>query len=80
MHTIERVFVAGIPVRDEAVLELARLIDDPDLAGKLETAYGRETRVLALTIPDGRKSSPRLRTHRLTSRSFAACCSESWRG
>jgi hypothetical protein len=49
---IEHVFVAGVPIRDEAVLELARLVDDPDLAGKFETAYGRETKVLALTIPE----------------------------
>ena len=44
--------LAGIPIRDQAVLALARLVDDPDLAGKLETAYGRETKVLALTIPE----------------------------
>ena len=48
-------FVAGIPARDEAVLELARLVDDPALADRLETAYGRETKVLALTIPDREK-------------------------
>ena len=45
-------FLAGVPVRDEAVLELARLVDDPHLADKLETAFGRETKVLALTIPE----------------------------
>ena len=44
--------LAGVPVRDQAVLELARLVDDPDLADRLETAYGRETKVLALTIPE----------------------------
>jgi hypothetical protein len=33
------------------VLELARLVDDADLAEKLEAAYTRNTRVLALTIP-----------------------------
>ena len=48
-------FVDGIPARDEAVLELARLVDDPALADRLETAYGRETKVLALTIPDREK-------------------------
>jgi hypothetical protein len=31
-------------------LELARLVDDPLLADKLEAAYERQTRVLALTI------------------------------
>ena len=35
--------------------ELARLVDDPALADRLETAYGRETKVLALTIPDREK-------------------------
>ena len=48
-------FVDGIPARDEAVLELARLVDDPALADRLETAYGRETKVLALTIPEREK-------------------------
>jgi len=42
----------GIPVQDEAVLELARLVDDGPLADRLETAYGRLTKVLALTIPE----------------------------
>jgi hypothetical protein len=46
------VFVAGIPVRDEAVLEPARLVDDPDLATKLDKNYSRGTKVLALTIPE----------------------------
>ena len=49
---IGRVHLAGIPVTDEAVLALARLVSDPDLANRLETAYGRMTRVLALTIPE----------------------------
>ena len=44
--------LAGIPVRDDLVLELARLVDDPDLEHRLEDAYGRDVRVLALTIPD----------------------------
>jgi hypothetical protein len=46
------VFVAGIPVRDEAILELARLVDDPELATKLDDNYSRETKMLALTIPE----------------------------
>ena len=45
-------FVAGIHVRDEAILELARLVDEPDLASKLEANYSRGTKVLALTIPE----------------------------
>jgi hypothetical protein len=40
-------FLAGIPVRDDLVLELARLVDDTALADKLETAYGREVKILA---------------------------------
>ena len=39
-------FVAGIPVRDDLVLELARLLDDDPLADKLESAYGREVKVI----------------------------------
>ncbi len=45
-------FLAGIPVRDELILELARLVDDPELADRLETAHGREAKVLALDIPE----------------------------
>ena len=44
--------LAGVPVTDDAVLELARLVDDPNLADRLETAYARMTRVLPLTIPE----------------------------
>jgi hypothetical protein len=46
---------AGIPVRDQDVLELARLLRDgafTDVAEKLENAYDVETKVLALTIPE----------------------------
>ena len=31
---------------------LARLVDDDNLSSRLETAYGRMTKVLALTIPE----------------------------
>ncbi len=44
--------LAGVPLRDELVLELARLVDDDALSSRLETAYGRMTKVLALTIPE----------------------------
>ena len=47
--------LAGIRVRDQDVLELARLLRDPgfdDVAAKLENGYDRETKVLALTIDD----------------------------
>ncbi len=52
MSRVERVFVAGIPIRDELILELARLVDDEHLADRLETACGREVKVLALDIPE----------------------------
>ena len=47
--------LAGLPVSDRDILELARLAREADfnyLAEKLETAYDRETRVLALTIDE----------------------------
>jgi hypothetical protein len=44
--------LAGVPVRDDFVLELARLVDDDELAGKLERAYSSETKVLGLTFSD----------------------------
>ena len=43
--------LAGIPIRDRDVLELARLVREGgfvDVAEKLETGYDRETSVLAL--------------------------------
>jgi hypothetical protein len=46
------VLLAGLPVRDELVLELARLVGDDDPASKLEDAYSREVRVLALSFSD----------------------------
>jgi hypothetical protein len=47
--------LAGTPVADRDVLELARLAREVGfnyLAEKLEMAYDRETRVLALTIDE----------------------------
>jgi hypothetical protein len=44
--------LAGIPLRDELVLELARLVDDDALGSRLEDAYRREVKVLVLTIPE----------------------------
>jgi hypothetical protein len=47
--------LAGVPVPDRDVLELAGLVRDAgfdDVAEKLEVAYDRETIVLALTIDD----------------------------
>lgn len=45
-------FIAGYPVPGPDVLELARLVNDPDLAERLESAYGRQVRVFALDIPE----------------------------
>ena len=45
-------FLAGIPIRDDLILEPARLVDDPELAAKLEDASGRMVKVLALTISE----------------------------
>jgi hypothetical protein len=45
-------YLAGVPLPDETVLTLARAVGDPHLVEKLETAYRRETKVLALTIPE----------------------------
>lgn len=42
-------FVCGIPVRDELVLELAHVVDDPELAERLEPPTGM-VKVLGLTI------------------------------
>jgi len=47
--------LAGIPVADKDVLELARLLREVALepvAEKLEKGYDAETKVLALTIDD----------------------------
>jgi len=47
--------LAGTPVRDADVLELARLLREvafEPVAEKLEKGYDAETRVLALTIED----------------------------
>jgi hypothetical protein len=45
-------YLAGYPVPPNDVLELARLVDDPALADRLETAYGNGARILALEITE----------------------------
>lgn len=45
-------FVAGLQVADDLILELARHVDDPQLADRLEKAYRDGVRVLALTIAE----------------------------
>jgi hypothetical protein len=44
--------LAGVPLRDDLVLELARLVHDDQLATKLEDAWGRKVKILALDIPE----------------------------
>lgn len=45
-------FLAGIPIRDEFVLEVAKLVGDLELAAKLERAVDRDVSVLALTLEE----------------------------
>ena len=47
--------LAGIPVTDKAVLQLAASLREAELvdtAARLERAYDREARIVALDIPD----------------------------
>jgi len=37
---VEQMFVAGLPLRDELILELARLVDDKQLAGRSRAPTG----------------------------------------
>jgi hypothetical protein len=46
------VFLAGVPVPDRDVLELARLVDDDALATRLEDCYGRGVKILGLEIDE----------------------------
>jgi hypothetical protein len=49
------VMLAGVPVADRAVLDLARRLRDADLdepASTLEDGYDADRRVVALTIPE----------------------------
>lgn len=45
-------YLAGLPIPGSDVLELARLVDDPALVGRLETAFGRGARIFALEIDE----------------------------
>jgi hypothetical protein len=45
-------FLAGIAIRDELVLEVAKLVRDAELAAKLERAVDRDVSVLALTLEE----------------------------
>jgi hypothetical protein len=68
--------LAGLPVRDQGVLEIAGLLRGAgfdDTAGRLEDACDAETRVLALTIPDREAILRALEAARTGLRSSAAC-------
>jgi hypothetical protein len=45
------VFLAGVPIARDDVLDLARRVD-PELATRLHDAVDREVKVLALSIPE----------------------------
>ena len=45
-------FIAGYAVPDTDLLELARVVNDRDLAERLEGAYGRGVRVFGLQIAE----------------------------
>jgi hypothetical protein len=54
-YRLAAMMLAGTPVRDQDVLELAGLLRDAgfdDTAERLENAYDLETKVLALTIAE----------------------------
>ena len=55
MCTVVVMWLAGIPVADKAVLDLAASLREAELvdtAERLERAYDREARIVALDIPD----------------------------
>ena len=65
MCTVVGDLAAGIPVADRAVLHLAASLREAELiftAERLERAYDREARIVALDIPDPRRSSGCSRT------------------
>lgn len=62
-------FLAGLPVRDDLILELARLADDDTLAERLEAAYGQDVKVLALDIAERETIIRALEDRRPASRS-----------
>jgi hypothetical protein len=75
--------LAGLSVADRNVLELAALVRNAgfdDVAQKLETAYDRETIVLALTVPSAKRLSGRSTIRPTASPSSAGCCPASTSG
>ena len=49
---VYRMFLAGIPVRSELILELAHMVDDEELAQKLRSALANEITLLGLDVPE----------------------------
>jgi hypothetical protein len=45
-------FLAGLPIPEELVLDVARRVGDPELTAKLERAVERDVSVLALTLEE----------------------------
>jgi len=75
--------LAGLPVRDADVLELARLLRDAGFdatAEWLEAAYDREATIVAVRSPSESRSSERSTIRRTVWPSCGACCSTSTRG
>ena len=55
MCTVVDMWLAGIPVADNTVLQLAASLREAELvdtAKRLEHAYDREARIVALDVPD----------------------------
>ena len=76
-------YLAGVPVRDEVVLDLARLLRDggfDDTAEALVVALEAEQAIVALTIQVERRSCAPSTIHPKGSSSCAGCCCRSTSG
>ena len=76
-------FLAGVPVNDKRVLAIAAGLRDAgldDTAERLETAYDRETKMLALSIANATRSSRCSSTAPKGSESSGPCSSTSRNG
>jgi hypothetical protein len=49
---VHRMFLAGIPVRSQLILELAATVDDEDLGQKLRSALANGITLLGLDVPE----------------------------
>ena len=64
--------LAGIPVQDDLILKLARMVDDDQLADRLEHAHRAGVKILALELADRETTWPHSMTRHPAWRSFAA--------